>query len=324
MREQNQGRPTEGELEGMRREAADRPARPEPGSAPGYHGRSFLKPPVWTWEVPVYLFVGGLAGMAGVIALGTLRSMFYVDLTRACLWTALAGCALSAVLLVRDLGRPARFLNMLRVFKWRSPMSVGVWLLSSFGAFTAMSLLLIESGLYQPQSPLDPVEALLVVSMTAAGVLGALVATYTGVLLGATVVPAWSVHARLLPVHFGLAGLGSAAAFFLLLGFEGWGLERVAILAAGGETLLAVWIEARRHGDADRALREGRSGAMLRLSAVLVGPVALLLWLAGATPWGSAAFLIGAVLGRFGWVAAGRASALDPRAAFALHGAGAS
>ena len=47
---------------------------------------------------------------------------------------ALAGAVVSPALLISDLGRPERFLNMLRVFKVTSPMSVGSWVLAAFGA----------------------------------------------------------------------------------------------------------------------------------------------------------------------------------------------
>src|SRR5439155_1270632 len=34
----------------------------------GYYGQPIVKPPVWTWEIPIYFFIGGFAGMAAVIA----------------------------------------------------------------------------------------------------------------------------------------------------------------------------------------------------------------------------------------------------------------
>ena len=45
--------------------------------------------------------------------------------------------------------------------------------------------------------------------MIGAVVWGLLLATYTGVLIGATAVPAWHKHHLLLPMHFGIAGLGA-------------------------------------------------------------------------------------------------------------------
>ena len=48
---------------------------------PGYYGQPVVKPPVWTWEIPLYFFFGGMAGMSGVIASGAI--IFHqVDLAR--------------------------------------------------------------------------------------------------------------------------------------------------------------------------------------------------------------------------------------------------
>jgi len=111
---------------------------------PGYYGQPVVKPPVWTWEIPLYFFMGGLAGMSAVIASGAV--IFHqVDLARAAMWiAAIAGAVLSPVLLIMDLGRPRLFLNMLRVFKHRSAMSMGAWILSAFGACAVPGLIALE------------------------------------------------------------------------------------------------------------------------------------------------------------------------------------
>ena len=104
---------------------------PKPASGVSYHGNPVLKPPTWTWQVPLYFFVGGVAGISAVIAL--VAHLFgNAGVVRAGLWIGFLGALVSAPLLIADLGRPARFLNMLRVFKWRSAMSVGAWTLTLF------------------------------------------------------------------------------------------------------------------------------------------------------------------------------------------------
>jgi hypothetical protein len=287
----------------------------------GYYGRPIIKPPPWTWEVPLYLFVGGLAGASAVLAFAGKLVRGDMLLPLQALWIAVVGAALSALLLISDLGRPWRFLNMLRVFKWRSPMSVGAWLLTAFGAFATAALLVERGGIADA-----PVTATLVrtsalegvlswTTLTAAAALGALVATYTGVLLSVTVVPAWRAHAGLLPLHFGVAALGSAAAVLELLGFRLDALHWIGRLVASAETVLAMWTEVRGQGASDRALRTGASGLLVRAAHVLVGPAALLLRLSGWRATAAAVFLVGALLSRFAWVAAGRASARDPEAA---------
>lgn len=322
MPDRHEGRFREARLDDLREEAR-RSGRveaaglraaggPVPPPAPvGYHGRPILKPPVWTWEVPLYFFIGGTAGMAAVLAAAAARLPGGAGAVRAGLWLAVVGAAASGALLVSDLGRPARFLNMLRLFKWRSPMSVGAWVLAAFSVCCTLDLLAVEARAREAVA--SPPGAVLSVGLAAGAVLGALLATYTGVLLGATAIPAWHVHRRLLPLHFGVAGLGSAAAALRLIGLHGHGFVLLGVWTATIETGIAAWVELRRHGAADRALRAGRSGLLLRAGGVLSGPLSLVLWFA-APAAGAVTFLLGALASRYGWVAAGRACALDPRA----------
>src|SRR5216117_4003841 len=189
------------------------------GGGPGYYGEPVVRPPVWTWEIPVYFFVGGLAGMSAVIAL--IGLIFHQgDLTRTATWIAAIGAILSPILLIMDLGRPRLFLNMLRVFKHRSAMSMGAWILTAFGACVVPGLVALELHAHQIfPGVLD--ELLRVVAgifICGAAIFGTLLATYTGVLIGATVIPAWFLHRTLLPIHFGISGLGSAAGVLELLG----------------------------------------------------------------------------------------------------------
>ncbi|MDX1661225.1 MAG: NrfD/PsrC family molybdoenzyme membrane anchor subunit [Gemmatimonadota bacterium] len=288
---------------------------------PGYYGRPVVKPPVWTWEVPLYFFVGGLSGMAAVLAAAAWLTGAGEPIVRPALWLAFAGAALAPVLLILDLGRPERFLNMLRVFKWRSPMSVGAWALAAWGAHSTAALAFYEWIVRaEPAGTAGMVADVLFVGAMAGGaVYGAMIAVYTGVLIGATAIPAWHLHHESLPVHFGIAGLGSAAAALELLGVRVGALDALGFGAAAVETAFGLWIEIHRHGAADRSLRSGASGWMLRCAGVLAGPVALGLRFADLVPWAAAAFLAGALLSRYGWLEAGRASGRDPEAVFAAQ-----
>ena len=99
-----------------------------------YYGRPVIKEPVWKApDVPGYLFLGGLAGASSVLAAGAEVSG-YGELARVAKVGALGAISLSAVALVHDLGRPERFLHMLRVAKPTSPMSMGAWLLAAHGS----------------------------------------------------------------------------------------------------------------------------------------------------------------------------------------------
>src|SRR5213080_1530761 len=288
---------------------------------PGYYGQPIVKPPVWTWEVPLYFFMGGLAGMSAVIASGAVI-FHHTDLARAAVWLgAIAGAVLSPVLLIMDLGRPRLFLNMLRVFKHRSAMSMGAWILSLFGACAVPGLIALELHAHQTfTGPLDQLLRLAVgLFIFGSAIFGTLLATYTGVLIGATAIPAWFLHRTLLPIHFGTAGLGSAAALLELLGHRIAALNVIGVYAATVELGLLIWLSANKHGAADRAIHEHSSGWLIRIGEILNGPLALVLRFFGLIPFAAISFLIGALVSRFGWIAVGKVSGSDPESVFAAE-----
>jgi Polysulphide reductase, NrfD len=286
---------------------------------PGYYGQPVLKPPVWTWEIPLYFFFGGIAGMSSVIALAAVL-FHHVEVARAAMWlAAIAGAILSPILLIMDLGRPHLFLNMLRVFKHRSPMSMGAWILSAFGACAVPGLIALELHAHQVfPGTLDQFLSVVAgIFVFGSAIFGTFLATYTGVLIGATAIPAWFLHRTLLPIHFGTAGLGSAAALLELLGHRIPALNFLGFYAAGVETVLLIWLSLNKHGVADRAIHEHSSGWLIRIGEVLNGPLALVLRLFGFIPLAAISFLIGALVSRFGWIAVGKISGANPEAVFA-------
>lgn len=273
---------------------------PEATAATGYYGLPLLKPPVWTWEAPVYFFVGGAAGASAMIGVAAQLAGWNEPLVRDARWIAAIGATLSAPLLIADLGRPERFLNMLRVFKPQSPMSVGAWILASFGVGSMASVIL----------PRRIGNAAAIVS--AASGLG--MATYTGVLLGATSIPVWARHASTLPIHFAASSSGAAVGLLELRGHFDGAVNAIGIAAAAFETVTAIRIETKDDVESD-PLRHGRSGALTRVGAILSGPVPLLLRLFGARSrktrrLAAASTLAGSLMTRLAWVAAGRASVI--------------
>jgi Polysulphide reductase, NrfD len=286
----------------------------EAAAMASYYGQPIIKPPVWTWQAGLYLFVGGTAGMSGVIALAALLTRQPPDIVRVAVAVALAGAVLSPFLLVWDLGRPARFLNMLRVFKWRSAMSMGVWTLVTFSTFAGAAFVFVEAAgvLSDAGVPAPLLRSVVFLLIAGTALSGVILATYTGVLLGATAVPAWSAHHKLLPFHFGLVALGSAAATLELLGYRLMPLSAIGLTAAAVETGIGAWIEFNHRGPTARALHQGASGFLLHVAGLLTGPTALTLRLAGLLPLAAACFLAGAIVSRYGWIFAGRFSALDP------------
>jgi formate-dependent nitrite reductase membrane component NrfD len=282
---------------------------PSPQGDAGYYGLPLLKAPVWTWEVPAYFFVGGTAGAAAMIAAAARVSGGRPELVRAARWIAAAGGVLSPPLLVADLGRPERFLHMLRVFKLQSPMSVGAWTLVAFSS--AASAAAFADLVERTTAGRVPVRVLGNAAEAIAAATGLVLSTYTGVLIGATAIPVWSRNVALLPVHFGASGVGAAVSTLELLGHRDPALRKLGIGAAAIETAIGVALEARSDRTLD-PLKHGWSGRMTRAGGVLSGPVPLVLRLIGrrsATVRRAAAIstIAGALLTRMGWLEAGKA-----------------
>lgn len=293
---------------------------PKPASFPSYNGNPVLKPPTWTWQVPLYFFVGGVAGVSAVIAL-VAHIRHNAGLLRAELWIGFAGALISAPLLIADLGRPSRFLNMLRVFKPRSAMSLGAWTLSAFSSAIGVALVCHELMLAGYGNGF-----LLVVEWLGevlAALTGLILASYTSVLLGVTAIPVWSENRKLVPAVFLTGALGSAAAMLELLHFLVPATQFIGIVASITEIVIATIIES-RHRYVDRPLREGAVGWLTRAGAVLAGPISLLLRIfSGHSPelryMAALCFLAGALIARYAWIAAGRVSSRDPQALFQLQ-----
>jgi len=282
------------------------PGSPMPETA-GYYGLPIVKPPVWTWEVPLYFFAGGAAGASSVIAIAAQLTGAPDSLVRDARWIAAIGAAASGPLLILDLGRPDRFLNMLRVFKPQSAMSVGAWTLTIFGTASSGAVIAEMLGLKRISDA----------SAFVAALSGLVMATYTGVLLGATAIPVWAAHAKTLPIHFGASGLASATALLTLRGHDDQALNILALTAAAFEMYTGIEIESDRTVDSE-PLRRGVTGITTRIGGFFSGPLPLALRLLGirskrARRAAAASALLGSLITRVAWVEAGKASAADPR-----------
>src|ERR1044072_552730 len=141
--------------------------------------------------------------------------------------------------------------------------------------------------------------------------------TYLGLLVGATTIPAGTRSVSVLPMHFAASGLGAAVSLLELLGHRHRALNRRGIAAALAEIATGV-VHELDDDPAHAPLKEGSSGAMVRAGGVLSGPVPLLLRLFGARKAAAVAALAGSLITRYGWVAAGRESARDPRVPLGL------
>jgi formate-dependent nitrite reductase membrane component NrfD len=319
----------ESRLEAIRAEAKEkgrvavpgiRPAgSPFPVASPetGYYKQPLLKEPQWSPLIPVYLFVGGATGSLGVI--GSLADLLSGDreLAQKARSMAAGGAVLSSALPVADLGRPSRFLNMLRVFKPQSTMSMGSWALSAFSLFAGISsfadLLALRFGNRLPT------RAMRGIGRAGSVLFGMPFHNYTGVLIGASVIPVWNKRIRSLPREFGMSGLQSAVGLLELAGEAGYpALNCLGLLSAGFQSWEAVDLLR----TSDRALlpaKKGISGALVRVAGVLSGPLPIALRIASLflkpsrrlrrlAAWSG---IVGSLFMRHGWLYAGHVSSRD-------------
>jgi hypothetical protein len=289
--------------------------RARTGELPDEIQGPIINAPVWTWEVPLYFWFGGIA--AGSSFVGLACDLAGDEQSAAVARkVALAALVPSPPLLIMDLGRPERFYNMLRIFKPRSPMSLGAWALSAFGGLLGAA---VGADLLGRRR-----EAKLLGAGTA--VVGGYLGSYTGVLLASTAVPVWARSRLFLgPIFVSTAAATGAAATRLALVATGLpvghptrrALGNVETCAMAAELLLSI-VNERKLGPLASGLEEGRPGTLfkaakwavraglaLRLVRKPLGP--------GVHHVASLLYLAAGLLFRYAWVGAGRESARHDR-----------
>jgi formate-dependent nitrite reductase membrane component NrfD len=216
-----------------------------------------------------------------------------------------------------DLGRPARFANMLRLFKPRSPMNMGAWCLTAFGGVGAAAVTADTLKLRRPARALGGAQA----------VLGSYLGSYSGVLLAVTAVPLWARSRLFLgPIFMATATATGAAACRLVLVASGLpsghrtrtALGTVETGAMATELVLST-INERRLGEIGDALETGRAGTLFKAAKLGVRTGLALRLLRGRAGVGvhhlaSALYLASGLAFRYAWVEAGKVSANDDRA----------
>lgn len=294
----------------------------------------------WKWLIIWYMFLGGLS--AGCYVVAAIADAFGSRDDRV---AARVGRHLAAIivvpcpfLLILDLGRPERFLNMFRVIKLRSPMSLGTWGLSVYGGFAALSAT-IDGGraglLGRPGRLIGrlPHAAIALVGSSS----GFFVGGYTGVLLGATAVPVWAKNARLLGPLFLSSSLAAACGLISLVvaflpGRRSGTLERLhraerCALAIHAATEVALSLNS---GHLGRPLHSGRLGQIHLVGSIgagVLGPIVvhdagrrLGLPQRLTSVVGGMLSVAGALALKYVVVMAGHESASDPAATFELAG----
>jgi len=283
-------------------------SRPDIGATSAPKPRPVIKPPVWTPEIPAYFYTGGLAGAsAGLGLLSDLRREH--GMARRAWMLALAGSLVSPALLISDLGVPRRFLNMLRMFKVTSPMSVGSWILAGFGSTTGLGWLDHATDGRVPGGR---------AARTAAAVLGLPLASYTAVLIANTAVPVWHESRRILPFVFVAGAAASAGAGLTALtpAADAAPARRLAIAGSAAEIALTTLME-RRLGSLSDAYTSGPDRWLSRAANVTLAlggaTMAKTTSSRAAAVAGSALVTAGAALTRWSIFRAGIRSAGDPR-----------
>jgi formate-dependent nitrite reductase membrane component NrfD len=289
-------------------------AEAEAEVVPTYYGLSPIKAPPWKAWVPLYLYVGGVAGGAAVLGGASALSPSLRGLSRRSRWLAAGAIPVGTALLVADMGRPSRFLNMLRVFRPTSAINMGSWILSVAGTAAVASVVLPE--------PLSEAAAL------GAAASGTLVATYTGALLSNTVVPLWRDGRRSLPFLFAAGAASSSACLLLPFAEDAREVRVLRRVAAAGLAAELVASEAFARevgrGPAGAPLRRGRTGALWGAAKALTAAALVTVAVSDSRRGRLAAAALGtlgALAMRFAIHDGGKRSAEDPLATFAPRGA---
>ncbi|MDQ0989492.1 NrfD/PsrC family molybdoenzyme membrane anchor subunit [Streptomyces sp. V3I7] len=211
-----------------------------------YYGRPVLKPPVWEWMVPAYLLTGGLSAGCALLSVGA-------DLTgrpalaRSTRIGSFGALLASSYLLIGDLGRPLRFHHMMRVAKPTSPMSMGTWILMSYGPGSSLAgIVELLPKAWRTQGSLGTaLKWVARVSGISAAAVAPALASYTAVLLADTAVPAWHGAYKEMPFVFTGSAAASGAGFAMVCTpvAQAGPARRLAVLGAAIEIAAAHRID---------------------------------------------------------------------------------
>jgi len=284
-------------------------------SDPTYYDRPLLKESVWGLDIPLYYFLGGTAGAAltlgAAIQLVSPRGRHPLRRVSAiCHWTGILGSTAGAACLIHDLGRPSRFLAMMRVFRPTSPMNMGTWILA--GAAPAA----IVTGLFVNRR--DGLGTVADATGYLSGIFGAALAGYTGVLVGNTAIPVWQSARRWLPVLFVASSAASAASVIdvVTAGKAAGAITRV-FGTAGRVAEIAAAKQVERAASAVPRVGEPLKRSRLWKAATVLTAGSLVAGLLGKRRVAGLLGIAGSLALRFAVDRAGNESARDARAVFA-------
>lgn len=287
-----------------------------------YYGRQIVKAPPWEYPIGVYLFVGGVAGASGLIA-------FCADLTdreilrKNARIGSVVALGVGTVSLIADLGRPERFLNMMRTFKPSSPMNMGTWILTANGMAAAFTFANELDRIMGEKLPLGPLRSLARALERPAGygqaVTSGPLAVYTAVLLGDSSLPSWNGAKRSLPFLFASSATLAASGMSMIMSpvSENGPVRNLALVGVAGDMLSLKAMKKEMHPVEWEPFEKGKAGKKMHLAEkfLIAGAVTGLF----ARKHRAIAIASGACLAtasaltRFGILDAGFESARDPK-----------
>lgn len=324
------------------------PSSSHDGATPTtYYGRPMIKKPTWKWPIPLYFFLGGVAG--GVALIGAAADFFggakHKTTVRHARYLTLILGVICPIPLIQDLGRPTRFHHMLRIFKVTSPLNIGTWILMAFGltsgALAAKQLaedispaqeVVIQATPARRLTPLLGFLRVLPSKPLSAlhGLLGVCLGGYTGVLLAVTAVPLWAAAGILLGPLFLATSIASGAAALTLASIFSRHddeaarsqIETVETASAVAQLGLIAAREALVPAKINKPLRKGLWGKIWQFGALggVIGPLVLRLLMRfsgrrmkrALSATASTLSLLGSLAERFSLTEAGKLSANDP------------
>ena len=245
-----------------------------------YYGLPSVKPSLWGGLVSGYMFVAGVGGSAQILATAAdlVGDSSLAPIVRNGRYIALGATILGGPLLIIDLHTPQRWYNMLRIFRKTSPMSIGTWVLMSFGSLSAV-LAAAQFACDRGHSPSRTMQTVIKLLQVPAALAGMTMSTYTGALLSATSTPLWAAAPRRIAAVFGASAMASGAAALTIVGQgriasdeAGRVLNRIA-LTAGAVELFLLWSLRQRFREqgVDGALNETGWGLAYDFGVMALG-----------------------------------------------------
>jgi len=244
-----------------------------------YYGLPSVKPSLSGGLVSGYMFIAGVGGSAQIIATAAdlVGDRALAQIIRNGRYIAFGTTVLGGALLIIDLHTPQRWYNMLRIFRKTSPMSIGTWVLMSFGTFSG-ALATAQFAVDHGHSPNRAMQTAIKLLGVPAALAGMAMSTYTGALLSATSTPLWAAAPRRIAALFGASAIASGAAALTIAEQSrsacetGRPLDRIALVAGALELFLLLSLRQRfREQGVDGALNETGWGLAYDFGVMALG-----------------------------------------------------